>query len=35
MSKRATLPLDTASVSVLAYEHGRQDEAVIALWNEA
>jgi broad specificity phosphatase PhoE len=27
--------LDTASLSVLAYEHGSRDEPVIALWNEA
>ena len=26
--------LDTASVSVLGYEHGSKDEPVIALWNE-
>ncbi len=27
--------LDTASLSVLAYEHDSRDEPVIALWNEA
>jgi probable phosphoglycerate mutase len=33
-SEGRRLKLDTASVSVLAYEHDDRDEPVVALWNE-
>jgi len=33
-SQGALFKLDTASVSVLAYEHDSRDEPVVALWNE-